>query len=374
MQAIKAKKLYDGATVKRDVYITFGERIEKITEEKPDCEIVAEGIVTPAFIDGHSHIGLARAGEPSYEEETNDQLSEFLPLNRAIDSIYMDDQSFAESIEHGVLYAHVMPGSGNLVGGKTCLIRNWESSVKKAFVKDIGMKCALGFNPRSTRDWKGERPTTRMGAIGLLRRELYKAKKAEALVKEGKKSMNEIDPVTEGMIEILNGMPLMVHVHKSDDIYTLLALISEFGLRCVANHCGDVFTEDVWKDLKAASIPVIYGPVDSFSYKVELRHSSWRNIASLVAVNPLFGLMTDHPVVLQRDLFLQLRHFLRSGVSKERAIGIITQKNAEILGLNDLGTIESGKLASMVVWSDDPFELGSYPTLCMGEGSIVYEG
>jgi imidazolonepropionase-like amidohydrolase len=93
-----------------------------------------------------------------------------------------------------------------------------------------------------------------------------------------------------------------------------------------------------------------------------------------MAVNPLFGLMSDHPVVLQRDLFMQLRHFLRFGMSKEKAVGIITKNNASILGLGDLGTIEKGKLASMVLWNDDPFELGNYPMICIGEGNIVYGG
>jgi len=77
-----------------------------------------------------------------------------------------------------------MPESGNIIGGKTVLIRNWASDIEDALVKHIGMKAALGYNPRSTTKWKGERPTTRMGAIGLLRRELYKAMKARDLLKK----------------------------------------------------------------------------------------------------------------------------------------------------------------------------------------------
>ena len=374
MKALKAQKLYDGKSLKSDVYVIFDEKITEITENRPECEILGEGVVTPAFIDGHSHIGLARAGEPSYEEETNDELSQFLPLNKAIDSVYMDDTSFGESVESGVLYSHIMAGSGNLIGGKTCVIRNWADSVDKAFFREIGMKAALGYNPRSTREWKGERPTTRMGTIGLLRREFTKARKAEALIKLDKKSIEEVDPITEEMMKIVNGKTvLMVHVHKSDDVEVLLSLVSEFGLRVVANHCGDVYSAETWKKLKDSGIPVIYGPIDSFSYKVELKHSSWRNVESLLSVKPDFGLMTDHPVVLQRDLFMQLRHFLKFGMSKEEAISVITQNNARILGLEELGTIEKGKLASLVLWNRDPFEMGSYPSLCIGEGEVIHE-
>jgi len=47
----------------------------------------------------------------------------------------MDDTSFRESVESGVLYSHIMAGSGNLIGGKTCVIRNWADSVDKAFLE-----------------------------------------------------------------------------------------------------------------------------------------------------------------------------------------------------------------------------------------------
>lgn len=372
MKALRASFLYDGVGSRRNVYILFDDRIMKVSDEKPDCDIVGEGVVTPAFIDAHCHIGLARAGEPGYEGETNDEIQHLLPLNSAIDSIYMDDPSFGESLEFGVLYSHVMPGSGNLVGGRTVLIRNWSSDIEDALFREVGMKAALGYNPRSTKDWKGERPTTRMGTIGLLRRELKKAMKAGDLVKKGKKEIEEIDPVTEALITLMKGkVPMMVHVHKSDDLIILRNLMNEFGLRVVANHCGDIHSDESWRKLKEAGIPVIYGPIDSFAYKVELKHSSWKNVESLLRVRPKFGLMTDHPVVLQRDLFMQLRHFLRYGMSREKAISIITKENAEILGISELGTIEAGKLASMVVWSDDPFSMEAHVKLCVCEGRVI---
>jgi len=39
----------------------------------------------------------------------------------------MDDSSFIESTESGILYSTVLPGSGNIIGGKAVLIRNWET-------------------------------------------------------------------------------------------------------------------------------------------------------------------------------------------------------------------------------------------------------
>jgi hypothetical protein len=44
----------------------------------------------------------------------------------------------------------------------------------------------------------------------------------------------------------------------------LIQLAKEFGIKVVANHCMDVHRESVFAVLKAASIPIVYGPMDSF--------------------------------------------------------------------------------------------------------------
>jgi len=50
-------------------------------------------VVTPAFIDPHSHIGMTRAGEPSEESEANDKLDAVLALPDMFDSVQMDDKT-----------------------------------------------------------------------------------------------------------------------------------------------------------------------------------------------------------------------------------------------------------------------------------------
>ncbi len=84
--------------------------------------------------------------------------------------------------------------------------------------------------------------------------------------------------------------------------------------------------------------------------------------------------MSDHPVTLQANLYLQLRHFMRLGMSKEEAIKVITHNNAKILDVDDrLGSIEKGKWASLVVWNGDPFSLEKYPTHVFAEGELIHE-
>ena len=50
----------------------------------------------------------------------------------------------------------------------------------------------------------------------------------------------------------------MVHVHEEDDVMVLIQLVSEFGIKVVANHCADVYRTAVSGVVKGASIPIVY--------------------------------------------------------------------------------------------------------------------
>lgn len=65
MKLIKSQTLFDRRNEDKDVFIGFeGEKIVYAGNNKPEeGEIIAEGTVTPAFVDAHSHIGMIRAGE-----------------------------------------------------------------------------------------------------------------------------------------------------------------------------------------------------------------------------------------------------------------------------------------------------------------------
>jgi imidazolonepropionase-like amidohydrolase len=373
--------LFDGIKERKNIFIGFEKDIIKYVDtqrpSKEDGEIVAEGediVVTPAFIDSHSHIGIQRSAEYSGQYEENEQMDPFTPLANALHSIYMDDPMFKESIEHGVLYSGAFPGSGNIIGGKVILIRNFAKDIEDAFVSEMGIKSALGYHPRSTTTWKGKRPSTRMGLVSLLRENLIKAKKTQNLLNEGSKKRDEIDPVTEILMDVLNQKyKVMMHLHREDDVRILIQLVNEFNLRVVANHCLDVHRVEIFEALKANSIPIIYGPMDSFSNKDELRHNSWRNAELLLRSGAKFSLMSDHPIILQRNMFYTVRHLLRFGLSKAGAISKITSEAAEIIGAPNLGQIKPGYKASLVVWSGDPFSITNYPLLVIGEGQVVYK-
>jgi imidazolonepropionase-like amidohydrolase len=378
MKCVFAKTLYTGKSIVHDQYLAFnGGKISGISKGAKGELCGRFDVVTPAFIDPHSHIGMERTGEPSGEGEANDHLDSILALTDALDSVQMDDKAFMDAVESGVLYSCVVPGSGNIIGGLSAVIRNFAANSTGALIGRAGLKAAFGYNPRSTTGWKGQRPSTRMGAIAILRSRLADVRQKIQKYRQargGKKAEITFTAEDRVLQELLSRkIRLRAHVHKIDDIAALLRLVDDFKIGITIEHAMDVHQPEIFQELKKRKIPVVYGPIDSFAYKVELKHEDRRNIGHLLTSGVQCGLMTDHPVTLARQLFLQTRWFIRAGMSKQAAVELVSHQNARILGIDDrLGTLQRGKWASFICWSGDPFDLASYPKAVYGEGKLLH--
>jgi imidazolonepropionase-like amidohydrolase len=400
---VKAAVLYENGTrAEGKKIIVEGDRIVEVSEAG-SIKADYEGFVTPALIDAHSHIGMVREGEPQSEAEGNDRTAQIMPLSDPLNSIYFDDRAFTDAVDFGVLYSCVVPGSGNLVGGKARIIRNFAKNRKDAVVADYGYKMALGYNPRSTTEWKGERPDTRMGIYQHLEKRFDEvlAKKAKSDLAMQRKLRDlartapekglgpaELDKERDSvkreaafdltseeaaLLELLSGTKMVkVHVHKEDDVLYLIDLKKKYGLRVSAEHVMDVHHKEIFDELAKADIPVVYGPMGSLAYKVELKHEDYRNVGLLMKSKVQYGLMTDHPVILTYQLRDSLKYFLIQGMAEAQALSLVTAGNAKILGLGaDLGSLAPGKLASLVVWDKEPLSLAAYPRMVMAEGVVV---
>jgi imidazolonepropionase-like amidohydrolase len=380
MNCVYAKIMYTGESVLSSVYLLFkGQKIVGISKSKTGSLQGSFDVLTPAFIDPHSHIGMYRAGEPLTEGEGNENMNSILALSDALDSVQMDDAAFQDAVEMGVLYSCVLPGSGNIVSGLSAVIRNYAKNSTEALLARAGVKAALGYNPMSTQDWKGDRPSTRMGAMSMLRAKLddVRQKVQKYRGAKGQKKKEIRFSAEEAVLrDLLAGKQMLrVHIHKIDDIASLLRLVDDFKLRVTVEHAMDVNDPGIFHELSRRKIPVTYGPIDAFAYKVELKHENWRNIKHLLESGVKYGLMTDHPIIPARQLLLQTRWFTRAGLTKQQAIELVSIKNAEILGIDKvLGTLKKGKWASFTGWNGDPFDLTTYPVAVYGEGKLYFSG
>jgi imidazolonepropionase-like amidohydrolase len=376
-KSIHAQVIYTGKSVVRDAFLVFsGKKIVGVAKKRRG-ELAADcAVLTPAFCDPHCHIGMWRHGDPSAECEANAKLDTVVTLCEALDSVQMDDESFARSVRAGVLYSWVLPGSGNVFGGRGAVIRNYAPGTNEALIHRRGVKGAFGYNVIAKREWGGQRPNTRMGALSVMRSTLSAVRKKLAKRKRlrGKRRAEvEFSAEESALVDLLEGREtFMAHAHKPDDIAALLRLVDEFGLKLSVQHTMGVNRVRVYQELARRKATAVYGPVDFLAFKVELKNMDPRDVKLLVESGVEYGLMSDHPIMLQENLILALRHFLRAGLSEQECIELVTRRNARLMGLEGvLGTLERGKWASFTCWSGDPFRLGSFPAAVYGEGRML---
>ena len=100
------------------------------------------------------------------------------PHLRAIDATNPLDTAFKEAVSAGVTTVLVSPGSANPIGGEIFAMKTFGNTVDEMLIKNkVGIKFALGENPKSTYSERDESPTTRMATAAIIREALFKAKR-----------------------------------------------------------------------------------------------------------------------------------------------------------------------------------------------------
>ncbi|HDS29376.1 MAG TPA: amidohydrolase [Candidatus Acetothermia bacterium] len=345
--------------------------------------------VIPGMIDAHCHTGIFADGVGWAHSDGNEMTDPITPHLRAIDAVHPEDKAFGDLREAGVTCIGTGPGSGNLVGGQTAVLKTRGRTVEEMLLRyPVGMKMALGENPKRVYGEQKRTPSTRMGNAGVLREWLtkaqtYMARKAAheqklAAFRAGEKDAKEPDPFEtdlklEALAKILTReIPAHIHAHRADDIMTALRLAKEFQLDPILIHATEGYKiADV---LAAEGIPCVPGPILISRSKYELRELNPKNAALLSRAGVKIAIQTDQMSAV-RHIRLDAAVAINAGMSDEEALRAITLTPAEILRVDDrVGSIAVGKDADLVVLSGAPFDVAHSRVLRVFiEGETVFD-
>ncbi|HLT35477.1 MAG TPA: amidohydrolase [Enhygromyxa sp.] len=358
-------------------------------------ELGAEQVITPGIIDTHSHMGVYPSPGLNAHGDGNEMSAPVTAHVRAEDGVWPQDPQLAHALAGGVTSAQILPGSANLIGGRSFTIK-LRPAVRSA--EDLrfegapaGLKMACGENPKRVYGPKGG-PVTRMGNVAGYRKALEDAVEYQRKLalwetgqskKEGGKESERPEPPSrdfglETLAGVLDGEILgHMHCYRADEMLLMLDLADSYGFSIRSfHHAVEAYkiADQLAAHGTAASIWA-----DWWGFKLEAYDGVRENAALLTKAGGRAIIHSDSAEGIQR-LNQEAGKAMYAGrkagidISEDQALAWITRNPAWALGVDDqTGTLEPGKAADVVVWSGSPFSVYSRAERVYIDGELVFD-
>ncbi|MEQ8486119.1 MAG: amidohydrolase family protein [Pseudomonadales bacterium] len=352
----------EGATVLVDGGRIVAVGVDIAVPEGYERVDAAGRVVTPGFIEPHSQLGLV---EISGEASTVDAAIEAFRLGPAFDVQYAINPAstlLPVNRVEGVTRAVVAPGAGNdpLAGWGAAIRLQGEATVthpRLALFGNVGTETA---------EYVGG---SRSAVIQRLRLALDEARR----FRPDRYRSEHGDYTRQDMAALVaflkSGRPLVLTVHRANEIRQAVALGRDFGVPVVI-HGGT----EAWREaalLAEARVPVIVDTLanlplsyDRLGARIDNATLLWR-----AGVRVLFTAENSHNARLLRQV---AGNAVAEGVPWQVVLEAVTRAPAEVYGLGDgVGTLAAGAPADLVIWNGDPLEVSTWPERVMIDGAWV---
>jgi len=375
--AIRGEKVYTsaGPTIADGVIIIRDGKVQQVgpasqVKVPAGYRLLQAKVVTPGLIDAHTVVGLSGYLNQPHDQDQVERTAALQPDLRAIDA-YNPQERLVEWVRsHGVTTMHTGHGPGVLVSGQTMIVKSRGRTVDEAVMVPQAM-IAVTIGESAREATKG--PGTRAKMVALLRTELIKAQEYDRkreTAAEDKKPARDLR--LEALARVLKReVPLLVTVHRSQDIMSALRVAKEFNIRLVLDGATEAFL--VLDQIKEAGVPVIVHPTMARSGG-ETENLSMETAAKLKKAGIPFAFQSgfESYVPKTRVVLYEAGVAAANGLTFDEALAAATLDAARLLGISDrVGSLEPGKDGDVVLYDGDPFEYTSHVVGVVIQGEVV---
>jgi imidazolonepropionase-like amidohydrolase len=334
--------------------------------------------LTNGIIDEHSHIALMQG-----VNEASHSVTAEVRMGDAIDA---EDIDIYRQLAGGVTTSQLLHGSINPIGGQSQVIKlRWGASPDEMkFEKSKPfIKFALGENVKQSNSGDNNRtryPQTRMGVEQMMQDAFRSAKDYRTVWEEWEKNGKNAklapprkDLQLETLLEILDGKRFITcHSYVQSEITMLMRLAEKEGFKI------NTFTH-ILEGYKVADKMKAHGVsassfADWWGYKYEVFEAIPQNATILHNVGVNVCINSDDVEMARRLNQEAAKSVKYGGMSEEDAWKMVTLNPAKALHIDDyVGTIEKGKDADLVLWSDNPLSIYAKPLYTLIDGRCYFD-
>ncbi len=368
-----------GAPIPNGTIIVRAGRIEAVgrdlTVPAGARTIDATGLfVYPGMIDSGTELGLTEIGSVPGGNDTR-EVGDFNPANLALTAVNPHSELIPVAMVNGVTSA-ITGAGGSQISGYAALIdlAGW-TPAEMAVATHAALVVAY---PRSGGGRFGGRRGGQQGADQVSAQvkklmEYFQSARAYGEARSRTEAAGGRLAVTdlnfEAMLPALEGkVPVIFDANSPDQIRGAIALADSFGLRPIIR--GGTEAWQVADLLAARKVPVIVGPTTDTPGDSDPYDMIYANPGVLAKAGVQIAFRTNSASD-SRNLPYNAALAVAYGLDADEALRAITINPARIWGVADqLGSIEPGKVANLMVTTGDPLDVRTSVRQVMIRGEL----